>query len=92
MDKDTKSVAIHTCDECAFSAHSPDDGLWFCNHEEVRDRGDFINVTQMDGCPFTEGVHKRCPLRACRFLYELADNAVFLDADEKAEETRWIPE
>lgn len=77
-EKETKKVVVRTCDECGLSAHSPADGLWFCNHKEVRDRGDFINVTQMDGRPFVHGVHTRCPLRNCRFLYQLADDVVFI--------------
>ncbi len=79
MSEKTKDVVVHTCDECSFSAYSPDDGLWFCDHQEVRARGDFINVTQTNGCPFTRGVHKRCPMRNCRFLYTLAEDVVFIE-------------
>lgn len=76
--QEPKRIIVHSCDDCGLSSHSPADGLWFCVHAEVRKKGQFINVTRPDGCPFKRGVSKRCPLQHHSVIYQLADDVEFI--------------
>ena len=74
-----KHIIISCCNDCGLSSYNPIDGLWYCAHKLVRDKGLSVNITYIDGRPHIHGVSRRCPLIKEAITYQLAEGVRFID-------------